>query len=388
MAIELKPASGSAKPAKPADTKAKPTAAAGANAPSRFNPVLFGGGKIGLTERMVFTERLALLLQTGVSLLEALNVMQSQTEQPQVAGVIASLAQGISEGKRFSVALGQHPEMFSGPYISLVAAAEEGGFLPEVLDQLQQMDDKAIQLRSTLVSSLSYPAFLIVFSIAVVIFVLVVIFPKFEDLFASIRKDLPPTTIALLALSNILRNYWMYIIGALGIAAWGVLQWSRSAAGRLSIDGIKTRLPLVGELYVKAALIQFLGVLGLSLSNGVPVTVALRACRDVVGNSVFQNFIDGVRTHVNEGRGVAIGFLQADFIPPMVKQMIATGDETGNLGMVMTRIAVFYEKDIQKRVQIISKTVEPVMLLVMGLVVGVIVASLILPIFKLSRAAG
>lgn len=385
MAIDLKPAP------RPEAAKGGASAAAAASAApatSRFNPVLFGGGRIGLPERMVFTERLALLLQTGVSLLEALHVMQSQTEQPQVAAVIAALAQTISEGKRFSAALSLHPEMFNGPYISLVAAAEEGGFLAEVLDQLQQMDDKSIQLRSTLVSTLSYPAFLIVFSVAVVIFVLVVIFPKFEDLFSSIRKDLPATTIALIALSNFLRAYWVYVLGALGAAAWGVVQWSRSAAGRLSMDGIKTRLPVVGELYVKAALIQFLSVLGLSLSNGVPITVALRACRDVVDNSVFQHFIDTVRAHVNEGRGVAIGFRQADFIPPMVKQMIATGDDTGNLGMVMTRIAVFYEKDIQKRVQIISKTVEPVMLLVMGLVVGVIVASLILPIFKLSRAAG
>ena len=155
----------------------------------KLNPVVFGSKRIGLTDRMVFSERLALLIQTGVSLLEALRAMEHQTEQPAVAAVIAELAKSISEGKSFSVALAAHPSMFSTPYISLVSAAEEGGFLGAVLDQLQQMDEKAIHLRSNVISTLSYPAFLISFSIAVIVFVLMFIFPKFEDQFVLTQQS-------------------------------------------------------------------------------------------------------------------------------------------------------------------------------------------------------
>lgn len=354
----------------------------------KLNPVVFGSKRIGLTDRMVFSERLALLIQTGVSLLEALRAMEHQTEQPAVAAVIAELAKSISEGKSFSVALAAHPSMFSTPYISLVSAAEEGGFLGAVLDQLQQMDEKAIHLRSNVISTLSYPAFLISFSIAVIVFVLMFIFPKFEDLFSSIQKELPPTTIVLLATSRFLIVYWPHVLGAFAVFVWALLAWIKSARGRIYVDRLKIGMPIVGHIYVMGALVQLLGVLGLSLSNGVPITVALKACQDVVKNSVFGAFIEDVRNHVNEGRGISIGFTQAAFIPPMVKQMVTTGENTGNLGLVLTRIAAFYEKDINKRIQIISKAVEPIMLLVMGVVVGLIVASLILPIFKLSRAAG
>lgn len=374
MAIDLNPAS---------------LAAQGHPAPKRAAKAGgFGAPRIGLEERMIFTERLSLLLQTGVSLLEALQVMQQQTDQLALAAVIASIAESIQEGKDFSTALAGHPKMFSAPYVSLVGAAEAGGFLPQVLDQLLRMDEKSLELRSNMMTTLSYPAFLIVFSIAVVVFVLVVIFPKFEDLFAPIRHQLPLTTVALMAASALIRDYWPVLLGGLALTIWSLALWLKSTAGRAVLDRVMISMPLVGDLYIKTNLVRMLGVLGLSLSNGVPITVALKACQGVVENSLFSSFIESVRNHVNEGRGIAAGFQNTPFIPPMVRQMISTGEQTGKLGFVMTRIAAFYEKDINKRIIVISKAIEPIMLLVMGVVVGVIVASLILPIFKLSRAVG
>ena len=348
--------------------------------------IRFGAPKIGLNQRMVFTERLSLLLETGVNLLEALKAMQLQTEEPLLADIIGSLANTISEGKSFSNALGRHPEMFSGTYISLVAAAEEGGFLPQVLEQLLRMDEKNHELRSNIVSALSYPAFLIVFSFAVVVFVLVVIFPKFESLFASIRDQLPITTVFLMALSALVRHYWIVILIGMGGTAWATLTWLKSATGKLATDKLKMSLPVVKDIYTQIYLSQTLSVLGLSLSNGVPITVALKACQGVVSNALFARFLDDVRNHVNEGRGIAIGFTSSPVVPPMVRQMVSTGEQTGNLGMVMTRVANFYERELGKRIALLSKAVEPIMLIVMGVVVGLIVVSLILPIFKLSRA--
>jgi len=348
--------------------------------------IRFGAPRISLNQRMVFTERLSLLLETGVSLTEALKTMELQTEEPLLAEIIGSLAVIISEGKNFSDALAKHPEMFSDSYISLVAAAEEGGFLPQVLEQLLRMDEKSSQLRSSIVSALSYPAFLIVFSIAVVVFVLVVIFPKFDALFASIHDQLPITTIFLMALSAFVRHNWIVILVGLAAGGWAFVTWIGSAAGKLTMDKLRMSLPVVKDIYIQIYVSQTLSVLGLSLSNGVPITVALKACQGVVSNSIFSRFLDNIRTHVNEGRGIAVGFTESPIIPPMVRQMVATGEQTGNLGMVMTRVAAFYERELSKRINLLSKVVEPIMLIVMGVVVGLIVISLILPIFKLSRA--
>lgn len=368
-------------------TKTSIKTAGKAPAKSNWNmEIRLGPAKISMDQRMIFTERLSLLLETGVSLLEALKAMQLQTKEPLLSEIIESLVDTISEGKSFSFALEKHPEMFSNIYISLVLSAEEGGFLPEVLTQLYKMDEKNSQLRSSMVAALSYPAFLIAFSVAVVVFVLVVIFPKFEALFVSIHDQLPISTIFLMALSSFVRNYWILIIISLSIAGWGGNLWMKSQPSKLMLDQLKLRLPVAKDIYMQIYLSQTLGVLGLSLTNGVPITAALEAAKGVVRNTVFVKFLDEIRNHVNEGRGISIGFTNSPMVPPMVRQMISTGEQTGNLGMVMSRVASFYERELTKRVTILSKAIEPIMLIVMGVVVGLIVVSLILPIFKLSRA--
>lgn len=370
----------------PAKTGTHMVPAAPARRFSLNTRITLGSRAVGVPERMVFTERLALLLETGVTLAEAIKVLHRQTEDPRVADILGAIADSVSEGNPFSVALGRHPDMFSRTYVSLVAAAEEGGFLPEVLEQLHAMDEKNSELRSNIISALSYPGFLLVFSFAVVIFVLVVIFPKFQVLFMSIRDQLPGPTLVLMFMSDMLRKYWWLILLLLGGGLGLLMSWLRTPAGKRTVDQLKLRTPVVRDIFIQIYLNQTLGVLGMSLANGVPITAALKAAQEVVDNGVFYDFLQTVQRHVNEGRGVAAGFVEAEFMPPMVRQMIATGDQTGNLAKVMTRVAEYYGRELNKRIHILAKAVEPVMLLVMGVVVGLIVASLILPIFKLSRA--
>lgn len=348
--------------------------------------IQLGSRRIGTAERVLFTERLVLLLETGVTLAEALDAIKSQIEDPRLAGIVGSLADSVTEGKSFSEALSGHPEMFSQTYRSLVAVAEEGGFLPKVLDQLRDMDEKSSQMRSSMISALSYPAFLIVFSVVVVIFVLVFIFPKFGDLFQSIHNELPATTIFLMFLSDVLRNHWLLILLALGAGLAVLFVWGRTPAAQRLADQLKVRTPVIRDIFVQAYLQQALGILGMSLTNGLSISVALDVSKGVIGNRVFRDFLDDVQRRINEGETVAAGFVAAGFIPPMVRQMIATGEQTGNLGKVMTRVAEFYGRELSKRLAALSRMVEPIMLMVMGVVVGVVVASLILPIFKLSRA--
>ena len=370
------------------------TASPGTPGPSPVEParkfnlntsLSFGKRSLGAAERMIFTERLALLLETGVNLAEAIKVLRRQTDDPLLAGILNSITTTVAEGKPFSAALARHPEFFSQTYVSLVAAAEEGGFLPGVLDQLRDMDEKNSQMRSNIVAAVSYPAFLMFFSIGVIAFVLVFIFPKFSELFQSIRDQLPWPTLVLMFASDMLRNYWWAIFGGLIVAAYLFTQWLDTPGGKLAVDRLKMRTPVIGDIYVQIYLSQTLGVLGMSLANGVPITAALKAVQDVVSNSIFFDFLRTIQRHVNEGRGVAIGFLETEFVPPMVKQMISTGDQTGNLAKVMSRVSDFYGRELNKRIAVVAKGVEPIMLLVMGVVVGLIVAALILPIFKLSR---
>ncbi|MBT8099074.1 MAG: type II secretion system F family protein [Gammaproteobacteria bacterium] len=343
-------------------------------------------GEPGATDRMFFTEQLALLLETGESLYGALTTIVKQTENPRMRGIVEQVAQSVSEGQPFGHALTQHEKVFSSTYVNLISASEAGGFMPQVLQQLLDMDKKREELRSTLVSAATYPAFLITFSLAVVVFVLVVVFPKFGAMFTSIYDQLPGTTKALMAISDMLRQRWWMVLGGLAAAGLLLRQWLVSPGGRARVDHLQLHMPGVRDIFTQIYLVQCLQVFSLSLVNGVSVMDALDACRDVVRNSVFRNLIKNIEDKVQAGAGVAAGFAEADFLPDLAKHMIATGEQTGNLGKVMGRVAEYYEKQLTKKLDAVSKLAEPIMLLVMGVVVGVLVSSLILPIFKLSRA--
>jgi type II secretory pathway component PulF len=362
-----------------------PGAAAGLLA--RLQSVRLGGARtFGTRERMMFTEQLALLLDTGVSLHAALQGLQAQAGDPARAVLLGALAQDLLEGKSLSVALAQHPAMFPAVYVNLVAAGERGGFLPQVLQQLVDMDEKAERLRSTLASALSYPAFLVFFSLATIVFVLVGVFPKFAEMFEQIRPQLPWTTLVLMALSDLLRLHWHWVLAAAAALLAAGVRWWQQPHARSVLDRWKLQLPGLSDLFAQVYLSQTLRVLGLSLANGVPLVDALRACQDVVRNVVFSRFIAGLRQQVTEGEGLAQGFRASPFVPPLVQQMVTTGEETGNLAKVMSRIADHYDRELSRRIALFARLAEPVMLLVMGTLVGLIVASLILPIFKLSRA--
>lgn len=345
-----------------------------------------GPAAIGSVDRMFFTEQLSLLLETGENLHGALTTMVSQTENPNMRTVVEQLAKDIGEGKSFGYALAQHEAVFSSTYSNLVAASEHGGFLHEVLLQLLDMEQRGEKLRNTVVSAATYPAFLIAFSLAVVVFVLVFVFPKFGTMFASIYDQLPASTRILMSVSEVLRQNWMIVSGGTLAVAIGLRQWVMSEAGRVRIDHWKLHVPGLRSIFVQIYLVQCMQVLSLSLKNGVSVTESLEACRDVVTNALFRDLIGEIEIKVHDGAGVSSGFADADFMPSLAKHMIATGEQTGNLGKVLGRIAEYYEAQLTKKLEALSKLAEPIMLLVMGVIVGILVSSLILPIFMLSRA--
>ncbi len=374
------------------DLKASASASASPSLPAvrsgdRKN-LLRPGSNLRSGDRMFFTEQLALLLETGSNLHASLRALKNEAQNPALNAIVDALLVDISEGRSFSEALSRHPRFFSHVYVNLVAAGERGGFLDEILAQLLRLEEKQAQTRSMLVSAFSYPAFLIVFSVAVIIFVLVYVFPKFAALFIAIKDQLPWTTLALMATSDMLRNYWWACLGGTGALLIAFRQWLLSDSGGTVLDRLKLSLPGVRAIFLLLYLTRFMRVMGLSLNNGVTVVDALQAATAVVGNRVFDSFLDSVRMKVRQGSTFSSGFNQAEFIPPLVKQMVSTGDESGKLGLVMERLADYYERELENHLSRLARLAEPAMLLVMGVVVGLIVSSLILPIFKLSRAVG
>ncbi len=370
MPLELDEADGAAVPLKP-----------GSAAPS-WKP----RARIGSADRMLFTERLALLLETGVPLHGALRVLHEQAVNPLLKSIIGQVADDIVSGKRFSEALVQHPDLFPETYINLVGASEAGGFLPEVLEQLVDMDEKQDRLRNTIISALTYPMVLMGFSVLVVVFILVAVFPKFTVMFSSIYDELPLSTKVLMAASDVLTRHWMVLaIGLLAVLA-GVAVMLRRPEVRAALDRLILRTPWLREIFIKIYLTRLMRVMGISLQRGVTILATLAACRNVVANAEFQAFIGDLEEQVTQGKGIAAGFRDSRLIPASVKQMIGTGEETGSLGRVMARVADFYERDLTRELNQLAKMAEPIMLLVMGILVGTIVTSIILPIFKMSRA--
>ena len=347
---------------------------------------LFSSRKISARERMFLTERLALLLETGGALQPSLESLKNQTSNPALQEVIMTLAEDVKSGQQFSEALGKHPQMFSTTYVKLIQAGEQGGFMAKTLHELQKMEEKKEKLRQMITASLSYPLFLIIASVAVMIFVLVVVFPKFGVLFEAIRDQLPMTTILLMSASEVLRQYWFLILPGAAGAGYFAFQWLRAPAGRTIVDRLKLSLPGIKNIFTEIYLVQSLRILSLSLKSGVNLLDAITACHEVTGNTIFRTFMEKIHQRVSEGHSFAGGFADTEFIPDMVSQMMTTGEQSGNLATVMDRVADFYERELESRVVFISKIVEPLMLLLMGVVVGLMVSSLILPIFKLSRA--
>lgn len=346
----------------------------------------FNQRKPDVQDRIFFTEQLSLLLETGTPLHSALSAIGKQVANPAMATIINGLQELVTSGNSFSRALAQYPDMFPVSYVTLVAAAEGGGFMDSVLLELKNMDEKRVELRRTVTSALSYPGFLVFFSLFVVVFVLVVVFPKFADMFASIADKLPVTTLVLMKVSHFLIQYWIWITVALAAGLTLLIGWLRSEAGHAALDRFKLSAFGLRDIFIRIYLIQSMRVLGLSLANGVSVPDALAACREVVANRVFRRFLTGLEEKVNEGGGFAAAFQSARFIPPMVSQMVTTGEDTGKLPLVLARVADYYERELARKLAAFSRMVEPVMLIVMGAVVGLIVSSLILPIFKLSQA--
>ena len=337
-------------------------------------------------EVIFFTSQLSLMLEIGTPLKNALEAIKNQTKNTDFKAVIQSMLRDVEEGQQLSDAMKRHPHVFNNVFNSMIKAGETGGFLSEILNRLVEMQEKRQALLAQIRSALTYPMFLCVLGLVVVVFVLVGVLPKFTAFFEGKEQILPLTTRFLMAASASLRAYWwVYIIGCAGCAV-GLNLFKNSERGQLLIDWSFIKLPLLSRLSNKINTCGMLRTLGHLMESAVPILQALDVTRDTIKNRYFKQFIQKIQDHVRQGGKFTQPFSDYPFILDSVKQMVATGEEVGNLSEVMLRLAKFYDLEVDRELKNIAALIEPMALVVMGAMVGVIVSSVVLPLFRLAHA--
>ncbi len=333
-----------------------------------------------------FTSQLALMLEIGTSLSQALKALAAQISHGTLAEVITAMRQDVEGGRQLSEAMKRHPSVFDQVFVSMVKAGESGSFLKRILDRLAEMQEKRQVILSQVRSSLTYPVILCILGVLVVAFILVGVLPKFTAFFSGKEHILPLSTRALIYLSGSLRQYWwayLFFSSALALSAKLVIKRDR---GQAFLDRFCVSAPLLARLSNKVYTCQLLRTLGALMESQVPLLEALAVTRGTIKNRYFQHFIDEIADHVQEGGRFAQPFSTYPYVAPSVKQMVATGEEAGELPRVMLRLAEYYDTEVERDFKTLASMVEPLALLVFGGVVGLIVSSVILPLFKIAQA--
>ncbi len=343
-------------------------------------------GKIGFkrsrADLLTFTAELSVLLSAGLPIDRSLNILSEVSEEKEMKKTIQSILKSIREGGSFSDALQKHPKSFPRLYVNMIRAGEAGGVLDIVLDKLNEFLESAKELKDSILSAMIYPAILSITGGVSIIILLTLVLPKFSVIFAELGGSIPLSTKVLLGVSGSLRTYWWIFVIAI-VAAWGMVRsYLRSAQGRLRWDALK--LKLFGDVVRKLETARFCRTLGTLLKSGVSFLQALDNSKDVISNQVIASALDNVAKGAKEGKGIAGPLANAGVLPPLALSMIKVGEETGQLDIMLIKVAAAYEKSLKETVKRFVSFLESAMILAMGLVIGFIVISMLMAIFSIT----
>jgi len=343
------------------------------------------GGKVKTVELLVFTRQLSTIVSAGLPLLQGLDILSEQTDDPNFSAVIQSIAQDVESGESFSTALTKYSRVFPDLYVSMVRAGEAGGDLDGVLLQLADYLESTEELKRRIKSAMTYPivAFSMILLIAAGLVIWVV--PQFAEIFASFGRQLPAPTRVLIATSEVLRSWKALIIVAVFIAIIiGIRLYAKTPVGRYNLDAMKLRIPVFGVLLRKVAISRFARTLSTLTRSGVPILQALEIVERTAGNEVFAKAVRVAGDSVRSGETLADPLERSEQFPRMVTRMIAVGEKTGALEGMLMKIADFYDSEVKAAVDSMTSLIEPILIMMMGLVVGSIVVALFMPILQLS----
>ncbi len=348
-------------------------------------PKIKKGGKVKVKILTTFTRQLATLIDAGLPLLRSLTTLARQERNPVMRNTMTTLASSVESGSTFSEALAQHPGIFNKLYVNMVKAGELGGVLEIVLARLAEFQEKAQRIKGKVKSAMVYPVVVLCIAMVILCFLLVFIVPKFQKIFqdALPGQALPGITLFVIGASNILISQWYLVLGTIALVVVGYKIFAATPAGAVVIDRLALKVPIFGDLISKTAISRFSRTLGTLISSGVPILQALNITRETAGNHVLASAIGRIHDSVKEGESV-VGPMEASGVfPPMVTSMVQVGEETGQLPDMLVKVADVYEGEVDNVVTGLTSVLEPIMIVMLAVIVGVIVIALFMPMVKL-----
>ncbi len=341
--------------------------------------------RVKVMQLVIFARQLATMVASGIPIVGSLDVLAKQMDDKVFRQILARIRDDVEAGSSMSEALGKHPRVFSEFFVNMIRAGETSGKLDEILDRLAAYLEKVDNLRRKVQASLFYPAMVSFLAFIITTFLVIVIVPKFRDIFTSLGGELPLPTRILLGTSDFLRAY--FVAELLGVVALVALFrfYVGTQAGRAWFDQMKLKLLVIGPLLQKVAIARFSRTLATLVKSGVPILTAMEIVAKTSGNKVIEKAVMEARTSIKEGENIADPLANSKVFPPMVTRMIAVGEKTGELERMLSKIADFYENEVDAAVTGLTSLIEPVIIAVLGLVIGSIVVALFLPVFKISQ---
>ncbi len=352
----------------------------------RARPLLGGGRKsIGSADIAIFSRQLATMMTAGVPLVQSFEIVGRGHENPAMQDLILSIKQDIESGTAMAEALAKHPLYFDDLFCNLVAAGEQAGVLDILLDKIATYKEKTESIKGKIKKALFYPAAVIVVAIIVTVVILMFVIPQFKELFSSFGADLPAFTLLVIGMSDVLREWWWAVLIAVGAGIWGIGNlFKRSRKFRDMVDRASLKIPVIGGILNKAALARFARTLSTMFAAGVPLVEALESVAGATGNVVYEDAVLKMREEVATGQSLQLSMRQRNLFPHMVIQMTAIGEESGALDEMLAKVADFYEEQVDNAVDSLSSLLEPLIMVVIGGLVGSLVVAMYLPIFKLA----
>ncbi len=342
---------------------------------------------VGLRDLVVFCRQFSALINAGVAMMRSLNILSLQTENYKLAKILKQVKDDVEQGIGLSDAFGKHPDVFDRLFVSMIKAGETGGVLDEVMNRIALFMENRAKLSAKIKSAMAYPVIVSIFAVIIFFVMLTVILPKFSEIFSRLGSELPAYTQFLINISEFLRspNAFLLLV-SLGTIVYGFKRIYSLEKGKYFFDKIFLALPIIGGLLQKLAVARFTRTFGTLIKSGVPILTSLEIVEESSGNAVLAKSVKEVREEVKQGGMIHKPLEKTDIFPPMVTSMIAIGEETGELDLMLTKIADFYDSEVESGVDALTSLLEPIMMVFLGGMVGAVIVGMYLPMFKIFDA--
>ncbi len=341
----------------------------------------FRPGHVKMKELAVFSRQFATMVNSGLPILRSLAILADQTEGAILQNVLVEVRLAVERGSSLSEALTKHPKAFNDLYVAMVKSGEAGGVLDDVLLRLADMIERDVKLRGKIKSAMTYPVAVVFFVMLIMSAMLLFVVPQFKSIYGQLGGKLPLPTTVLLAISDAFKTYWYIVFGVTMGFVFALKRYKKTEKGREVLDAIKLKIPIFGTLFHKTALSRFSSTLGVLLRSGVPILLALDIVSDTVNNKVMSKAVIDVQSSVREGESIAKPLATHAVFPAMVVQMLAVGEETGQVDVMLEKVAEFYNSEVEASVDALTSLIEPVLIAFIGVCVGAAVIALYMPMF-------